>query len=119
VTQYIQFATSTGNTLLIELDEPDTSNQHEIVKAGLKDKMQGAVLLARTTFEEALEKAIGCNASAFLRTIKSLENPPNEAEMSFALKVTGEVGNVAVGKLGGEANYTIKLIWREASTKKL
>ena len=35
------------------------------------------------------------------------------AEVGFGLKVTGEVGNVAVARAGGEANYDVKFIWSE------
>jgi hypothetical protein len=74
------------------------------VKAGLKGKVEDAVSLAQSTFEGAVQRAVECNAEAFLRAIESLKPQASEAEMSFELKATGEVGNVAVGKLGGEAN---------------
>jgi hypothetical protein len=38
-------------------------------------------------------------------------------EISFSLKATGELGNVAVGKAGGEANYNVKLVWKAPSAK--
>lgn len=51
---------------------------------------------------------------AFLSAIESLSEPPRETEMNFALKATEEVENFAVGKLGDEANYSIRLVWTRA-----
>jgi hypothetical protein len=36
-------------------------------------------------------------------------------EISFGLKATGEAGNVAIGKAGSEANFTVKLVWKSIS----
>jgi hypothetical protein len=35
-------------------------------------------------------------------------------EVTFGLVVTGEVGNVAVGKAGAQSNYTVTLKWTQA-----
>ena len=36
--------------------------------------------------------------------------------MTFGLKTTGEAGLFAVGKVGLEANYTVKLKWGKGNT---
>ena len=113
--QYIRFDAAGGNAVLVEVEGEEASSEHGVVKAGLKDKMKEAVVLAQSTFEDALRRAVQCNAEAFRHAVKGLEEPPDEAEMTFSLKATGELGNVAVGKLGAGANYTIKLVWKAAS----
>ena len=36
-------------------------------------------------------------------------------EITFGLKATGEVGNLAVGKVAGESNYQVKMVWRRSA----
>ena len=40
------------------------------------------------------------------------QDQPESMEITFALKATGELGNVAVAKGTGEANYTVTLTWK-------
>jgi hypothetical protein len=58
------------------------------------------------------------NAQALIQAVQSLPTPPTEVEITFGIKATGEVGNVAVAKAGGESNYTIKLVWKSQSKDK-
>jgi len=39
----------------------------------------------------------------------------SEMEVSFGIKATGELSNFAVGKVGLEANYQVKLIWKKST----
>ena len=48
----------------------------------------------------------------FSRLLEALEEPPAEMEITFGLKATGEVGNLAVGKVAGECSYQVKMVWR-------
>jgi hypothetical protein len=49
--------------------------------------------------------------------VRSLTESPDELEVTFGLKATGEVGNIAIAKGGGEANFTIKLSWKREAEK--
>jgi Trypsin-co-occurring domain 1 len=109
---YIQFTSADGNTLLVEVDEGEVSSQQGIQKAGLREMAGKSVAVAQTSFEHAIQQALQYNAQVFLQSVVNLPILPSEAEITFGLKITGEVGNVAVGKAGGETNYTIRLIWR-------
>ena len=82
-----------------------------MVKAGLREKAEEAISQAKATFEDGLE-IVRHNADAFIDKIRGLSDPPDEVEMTFSLKATGEVGNFAVAKAGAEANYTVKLTWK-------
>lgn len=110
MTHYIQFTTADGSTILVEAAEEETY-QPGVVKAGLGEKVQEAVVQAQTTFEDGLE-VVRRNAAAFIKKVRSLSDPPDEVEVAFGLKATGEVGNFAVAKAGAEANYEVTLTWK-------
>jgi hypothetical protein len=116
VTHYIQFTTEDGSTILVEAAEEE-AYQPGVVKAGLKDKVQGAVVQAQATFEDGLE-VVRRNAAAFIKKVRSLSDPPDEMEVTFGLKATGELGNFAVAKAGAEASYTITLKWKREAEQK-
>ena len=74
-----------------------------------------AVAVAQSGFEQAVRRAVGLNVRAFLAAADALEKPPAEMEITFGLKATGEVGNLAVGKVAGESNYQVKMVWRRSA----
>jgi hypothetical protein len=116
---YIQFISSDGSTMLVEVAESEMQSQGGQQKAGLKDTIGKRLAVAGTSFEDAMKHAIHHNAQAFIQSVTSLQIMPAEAAITFGLKVTGEMGNVAVGQVGGEANYTVTLTWkRETKDKK-
>lgn len=83
-----------------------------MVKAGVEEAVKKTVARASSTFKGALERVIRFNTEAFIQSVHSLSELPDQMEVSFGCKVTGEVGNIAIAKGGGEANYTIKLSWK-------
>jgi hypothetical protein len=109
---YIQFTAADGSTLLVEVDESEISAQRGVQKAGIREATGKTIAVAQNTFEQAIKQAITHNAQTFLEAVLGLSILPNEAEVSFGLKMTGEFGNVAVAKAGGEANYTVTLTWK-------
>ena len=62
--------------------------------------------------DAAEDLPVAMNVQAFLAAADALEKPPAEMEITFGLKATGEVGNLAVGKIAGESNYQVKMVWR-------
>ena len=62
---------------------------------------------------EDAEKAIRHMAKAFHHTVESVEQSirPDEAEIEFGLKISGEA-NWVLGKAAGEANFVVKLSWK-------
>jgi len=113
---YIQFTTGDGSTILVEAAEEETY-QSGMTKAGLGEKVQEAVVQAQATFEDGLE-VVRRNAAAFIEKVRSLSDPPDEVEVTFGLKATGELGNFAVAKAGAEANYTVKMTWKREAEQK-
>lgn len=116
MTDYIQFTTEDGATISVEAAEEETV-EPGVVKAGLKEEAEKAVAEAKVSFERGLE-IVRYNADAFIKKVRGLHDPPNEVEMTFGLKATGEVGNFAVAKAGAEANYTVKLTWKREEDNK-
>lgn len=110
---YLQFAAPDGGAILVEVEGVETTTAASgVIKAGLKERAQGAIAEAQAAFEEALQRAVRFNAEAVVAAVNGLPDPPDEVELSFGLKATGEAGNFAVCKAGGEANYAVKLAWK-------
>lgn len=114
MSRYIQFTDQDGSTLLVETDEAEVYSEEGTVKAGLNEEVGKAITAAQTSFEQAVDHMIQYNAKAFLQAIRNLsqQDSPESLEVTFGLKVTGEVGNAAIAKGTGEANYTVKLTWK-------
>jgi Trypsin-co-occurring domain 1 len=114
---YVQFNTADGSSILVEVDLEEVAPQGGVVKAGLAGKVQetaeNMIAVAEFTFEEAIERMVGYNTQAFIKSIRTMPELPSEVEISFGVKATGELGNLAICKVGGEANYNVKLAWKQ------
>ena len=44
--------------------------------------------------------------------MSQMVDKPSEVKVTFGLKATGEAGIFAITKLGGEANFSVKLGWK-------
>jgi hypothetical protein len=114
--KYIQFTDDEQETvLLVEVNKEEIAPPPGVVKVGLKEKVQDVVAVAQSTFSTAINSAIQQNVQAFMESVRSLPEPPTEVEISFGLKATGEASNIAIGKVGGEVNYTVKLSWKNSA----
>ncbi|MFE7077094.1 CU044_2847 family protein [Streptomyces sp. NPDC057620] len=113
MTQYIQFDTRAGHLLVeVEGQAVDETEEDEVIKAGLGDRIRTSVAAAGSSLEEALVQVIRANARVFVEAAMGLEQRPAEMELTFGVKATGEIGNLAISKAGGEANYTVRLLWK-------
>ena len=104
--RYVEFPTESGDTILIEVEETTGPG---IRKAGIGP--EDLVERADKTFEQALG-SLRASAQAIVRTVSGLAQPPDEVEVTFGLKIAGEVGALAVAKAGGDATYTVKMTWK-------
>lgn len=109
--QYIKFDGDDLGTVLIEVEPGEVSRPDGPVKAGLQDKVKDAVAVASTSLEEAVIRVVRTNARLFVAAINGLERQPTEMEVSFGVKATGELGNLAIAKTAAEANYSVRLLW--------
>lgn len=120
MSRYIQYPTADGDVVLVEIEDAEES---AIPKGGvvpasrIGGQAQAAVQEVGTKFEDALG-VVRRNAQAIIDKVKGLSDPPDEVEVTFGLKATGELGNFAVAKAGAEANYTIKMTWKQEKKDK-
>jgi hypothetical protein len=103
VATYIEYELEDGTTVLVETSEPEGG----VVKAA-RDADGNLVKRANQKFEAALA-GVKPWAAGLRRQLNDLV--ADEIEVTFGLKTVGEVGNFAVGKVGGEANYEVTLKW--------
>lgn len=103
---YVEYELDNGVTILIEAPEEEFEG---IVKASRRDE---PIIRAKKKFREALAAAKD-QAKILLEEIEELH--VEEAEIKFGLTTTGEVGNLAIGKVGIDVNYEITLKWKSKS----
>lgn len=109
---YVQYATEDG-FFLVEVDEKsEISSEDGVIKAGLEDKVEEVIYSLQMKFEDALD-VVHYSAKAFAKKVKNLPETPDEMELTFGLKATGE-GALVVAKAGVEANFNIKLVWKKS-----
>jgi hypothetical protein len=118
MTNYLRFASGEGEAgeVLVEVDAaeglPATGEQNAGLRQWARNQAGEAVTVAQSGFEQAVGRAVSLNVRAFLAAVDALEEPPSQMEITFGLKATGEVGNLAVGKVAGESNYQVKMVWK-------
>ena len=101
---YIEYKLDDDTTILIETEEQKTSG---VTKAS-RDKGDNVIASVNQKFEDAIA---GVRKSAIVLRRQLEEMRADEVEVTFGLKATGDLGNFAIGKVGAEANYTVKLKW--------
>ncbi len=111
---YLSFETAAGSPVVIEVDAGEIEPEPGLVKAGVGNRLRNAAATARESLDDALTAIVGANTQAFLRAVDAMPEPPDEVEISFGIKATGELSNLAIGKLGGEANYAVRITWHRS-----
>lgn len=99
---FVQYTLEDGSTILVESEE---------VEGGLVGVSQdgNVILEAGQKFTQALRSAKQ-SAIALVNEFRDL--PIEEMEVTFGLKTSGEAGIFAIGKVGAESNFQVKLKWR-------
>jgi hypothetical protein len=107
--QLAQFSLSDGTTtFLVEVDDPE---DRTIQRVALPSGKQ--VLKVQQTFEEAL-KNIKPVASTIISKLRDLDQPADEVEVKFGIKLTADAGAI-FASVGGEVTYEITLKWSNNS----
>jgi len=101
---FIEYQLEDGTTILVETE---TQQMAGVTKAS-RDKVGNVIVQAGQKFEEAFEN-IKKSTLALRRQFEEMR--ADEVEVTFGLKASGDFGNFAIGKVGAEANYTVKLKW--------
>jgi Trypsin-co-occurring domain 1 len=104
VKRIVEFPLESGSTILVEVDEPVVIDE----RIGLREKI---VEKAHQTFESALEK-VKPVANIILAKVGSLNQPADEVEVKFGIKINAELGAI-IASGNGEVNYEITLKWKK------
>ncbi|MEP0884635.1 hypothetical protein NDI49_24100 [Trichocoleus sp. ST-U3] len=99
----VEFPLESGDSILVEVDESSD-------RIGLGDEI---VEKAQKTFESALN-AIKPVANTVINKVRSLNEPADEVQVKFGIKMTAGLGAV-IASGNGEVNYEITLKWKQES----
>ncbi len=99
--EFIEYVLEDGSTLLVAA--PEQAGGY----AGQTSRGPADLQPARR-FADALN-TVKESARTLMAKLRDLQ--ADEVEVEFSLTTTGEAGNFAVGKVGVEANYVVKLRW--------
>jgi hypothetical protein len=105
--KFIEYDLDENTTVLIEAPE----DVNGIVNASKGDV---DIIKSGKKFSTALTE-IRAQAALLLKEINSLQ--VDEAEVKFGLTTVGEIGNLAIGKMGMGVNYEVTLRWKKNATQ--
>lgn len=106
MTTYVEYKLDDKTTILIEAPEGEGGG---LVLAA-NDEGGVATVKAKMNFSAAL-KDIKAQAKLLLKEINDLH--VDEAEVKFGINTVGELGNLAIGKIGVGVNYEVTLKWKK------
>ncbi|OQY46553.1 MAG: hypothetical protein B6242_07455 [Anaerolineaceae bacterium 4572_78] len=107
MTAYIEYKLDNDTTILVETNSPE--DNMGTTKVGLMDDMGNIIQSAEQTLGDAFDAV---HKSVVIMRSRLQELKADEVEVTFGLKATGDAGNFAIGKVGAEANYSVKLKWK-------
>ncbi|MEI6444980.1 MAG: CU044_2847 family protein [Nostocales cyanobacterium ELA583] len=99
----VEFPLESGDFILVEVDEPELTDD----RIGLRDEI---IQKAQKTFESALEQ-VKPIANVIMTKVNSLNQPADEVEVKFGIKMSAELGAV-IASGNGEVNYEVTLKWK-------
>ncbi|MCC3439922.1 MAG: hypothetical protein JGK24_27155 [Microcoleus sp. PH2017_29_MFU_D_A] len=102
----VEFPLESGDSIFVEVEDPVPIDDC----IGLRDEI---VQKAQQTFESALEK-IKPLTNAIMTKVRSLNEPADEVEVKFGIKMSAELGAV-IASGNAEVNYEITLKWQRKS----
>lgn len=106
----VEFPLEDGECMLVEIDEPEQGGLVGASRTG------NAIAKAQQTLEESLER-VKPAAQSVIDKLRKLNDPPDEVEVSFGLKLSAEAG-VVLAAGGMEANYSVTLKWIKEKLEK-
>jgi hypothetical protein len=107
---YIEYDLGDGAIILIEGPIENESGVVRTTRGG--DEL--TKVRAKKSFADAL-KDVRAQAKLLLAEIEELH--VNEAEIKFGINTVGELGNMAIGRIGVGVNYEVTLKWTKPATK--
>lgn len=110
---YVKFELEDGTAVYIESGETHKGS------SGLIPGMRGdAADQAALSFEKSVT-AVRKMASTMMSNLREgFVEQPEEVQINFGLKASGELGSLVVARGGMEANYNVSLRWRSEKAEK-
>jgi hypothetical protein len=107
---YIEYQLDENSSILIEAPDDGTEGMVKVSReVGELPKLK-----AKKNFSDAL-KDIKLQAKLLLKEIEELH--VEEAQVKFGINTVGELGNMAIGKIGVGVNYEVTLKWTNPKTR--
>ncbi len=100
----VQFPLEDGSSIVVELDEPETSGA---VPAGRGD----IIARAKETLDDAFAKVLPVTKSV-VEKLRSMGDKPDEIEVTLGVKLSTVAGAV-IASASAEANFGVTLRWTE------
>jgi hypothetical protein len=108
MSRYVEFTLPDGSTVIMESDDRETG----IVKAGAGEVLKEA----GEKFEQAADNARKAALVILDKLRAEMTDKPDEVEINFGLKASGELGSLVVAKAGVEASYSVTLKWKQTES---
>jgi hypothetical protein len=104
VAHIVEFTLEGGGTIPVEVDESVSGG---VVRSARPGEVVGQ---ASESLGEALDRAMPA-AQALIAKLQTLGSRPDEIEIQFGLKLSGELGAI-LARTGAEGNFSVKLSWK-------
>ena len=113
MSKYVEFPLEGGGSIVIEASDEPARTSAGFLRDG--DNLGGAEK-ARQSFDASVE-AVRRSADLLVTKLRGLSTPPDELQVTFGLKASGEMGGLTIGKAGPEANFSVMLKWQKTPDK--
>src|SRR5512136_1143016 len=114
--RYVEFPLEEGGSILIETPDLQEKLQSGFVKSAAGDAGRDSALQASRSFDASVE-SVRKAAELLVNKLRTISSPPDEMTVTFGLKASGDLGNLAIGKVGAESNYAVTLKWKKEEKK--
>ena len=109
MSKYVEFPLEGGGSIVIEAADEPARTSAGFLRDG--DSHAGAEK-SQLSFDASVE-AVRRSADLLVTKLRELSTPPDELQVNFSLKASGELGGLTVGKTGAEGNYSVMLKWQK------
>lgn len=100
--QIVEFPLEDGTSIFVEVEDSEPTDD----RIGIGEDV---TKVAKQSFSEAIA-TIGPVANAIIKKVHSFNEPADEVEVKFGLKMSAELGAV-IASGNAEVNYEITLKW--------